>query len=314
MIRTQPAGTAVAHDMTVAGHTGRTVRMLDGSLVPDAVFAVDAPEQAAVARDDENPRDPQRSPSRRRRRPLQRLDNGSSATSPGSVLRLPAMRTYDDDGRPRTVSDSLADAADASNTVETPTSHDDEIGARRRLGQRSDGLFGIDDHGFRDSADALEAGLWLAIPDCDDGSDVGTKPVAELGCSRERGSGLRRAVHADDNSLRELSRDQRASGDEDRALRVMQQPRCDAAEQHTGDATGALRSDSDEGRILPLEERDEGFSRRARHLVACCRRPGYRPRAGERVVCFRVELSDQLSRDRPSVDRRGHVDAGNEID
>jgi ABC-type lipoprotein export system ATPase subunit len=40
----------VTHDMTVAGHAGRTVRMLDGSLAADDALAVHAPEQGALAR------------------------------------------------------------------------------------------------------------------------------------------------------------------------------------------------------------------------------------------------------------------------
>ena len=50
MIRTQRDLTVVmvTHDMTVAGHASRTIRMLDGTLAPDAAVAVRAAEHEAL--------------------------------------------------------------------------------------------------------------------------------------------------------------------------------------------------------------------------------------------------------------------------
>ena len=51
-IRTQRDLTVVmvTHDMTVAGHAGRTIHMLDGALAPDAAVTVRAAEQEALTR------------------------------------------------------------------------------------------------------------------------------------------------------------------------------------------------------------------------------------------------------------------------
>ena len=111
--------------------------------------------------------------------------------------------------------DPLADAANAANAVEAARAHYDDVSGCGRVSKGGSRRARVDDYLVGELAGVLKVGRLLAVPYCDDGSDVGVKPAAELDSDCECDSRLGGTVHPNNNSLGELSSNRRAPGDED---------------------------------------------------------------------------------------------------